>query len=382
MHTALSSAGAPGGDHPPGPGTVPNVATIDELADAFRVTAETQAQRAPGSARISAAVAELPEVVAILMAAPEEQQLPVLLLAALHHDVLLDPGCELAAWYATVTPTPRDDDVSDALRRHCVRRREELMATVRTRSTQTNEVGRCGFFLPAIAAIGDEVGAVSLVDVGTSGGLNLRLDEYEYHYEPGGGVGGPSDVRIEVGTRGPVPVPERMPTIVARIGLDRNPIDITDEDQTRWLRACLWPDQADRFRRLEAAIDIARAVPADIRVGDAVDVLAPAVRDAAEVGHPVIMNSWVLNYLPHDRRADYLVRLERLGAEYDLSWVYAESPAHAPGLFYADDTEDEQLTQLVLVRWRDGFRSIAHLATSHPHGYWLHWRAEPCTTAR
>lgn len=352
---------------------------IAELTDRFRELAETQSTRAPGAARISAAIAELPDVAAILQAAPEEQQLPVLLQAALHHDVLLDPACELAGWYATATPTPREDDVRDALERHCRRRADVLIETVRTRSTQTNEVGRCGFFLPAIAAIGDEVGSLALVDVGTSGGLNLRLDHYEYRYDPGGRVGGPSAVRIDVGTRGPVPVPSAMPDVTARIGLDRDPVDVDDDDQTRWLRACLWPDQADRFHRLDAAIEVARTVPADIRTGDAVELLAGAVHDAADAGHPVVMNSWVLNYLPSDRRAGYLVRLERLGSQIDLSWVYAESPGHAPGLFFADDVDDEQLTQLVLVRWRRGVRTIDHLATTHPHGYWLRWRPTPAT---
>ena len=29
---------------------------------------------------------------------------------------------------------------------------------------------------------------------------------------------------------------------------------------------------------------------------------------------------------------------------------------------------------LSMVRWRDGKRSVAHLATVHPHGFWMHWR--------
>ncbi len=48
------------------------------------------------------------------------------------------------------------------------------------------------------------------------------------------------------------------PLVGARIGLDRSPIDLTDPDAARWLEACVWPDQPDRFHRLQAAIGLAQ----------------------------------------------------------------------------------------------------------------------------
>ena len=75
----------------------------------------------------------------------------------------------------------------------------ELTWLLATRTTQTNEVGRCGLFLPVFGMLADEVGPLGHIDVGTSGGLNLLLDRYEYRYrtaddgEVGGAVvGGPS----------------------------------------------------------------------------------------------------------------------------------------------------------------------------------------------
>jgi hypothetical protein len=159
--------------------------------------------------------------------------MPVLLLATLHDEVLRDPACELAGWYASVARTPRDDDVTAALLAHCRRRRDAIVGTVSTRSTQTNEVGRCGVLLPALGMVAREVGELALVDVGTSAGLNLLPDRYRYRDEPGGSVGPDAAVEITVGTRGAVPVPVRVPRIAARIGLDREPIDIFDDDASR-----------------------------------------------------------------------------------------------------------------------------------------------------
>ena len=46
----------------------------------------------------------------------------------------------------------------------------------------------------------------------------------------------------------------------------------------RWLEACVWPDQVERFERLGAAIEIANRVGVDVRRGDAVESVADARR--------------------------------------------------------------------------------------------------------
>ncbi len=363
------------------PATVSGVADVDELARHFRNQAMTMVERAPFSAEICAAVAEDREIVELLLAAPHEQRLPVLLLAAIHDQVLGDPACELGSWYPTVSRSPRTDPVAGALARHCRTHAVQLRQTIGTRSTQTNEVGRCGLFVPALGLLDAEVGPLALVDIGTSGGLNLRLDRYEYHYRPGGSVGGPSTVRIETGTRGHLPIPSALPSISGRFGLDREPVDVTDPISARWLTACIWPEQTDRFRRLSAAIEIATEQPVDVRMGDAVDDLADVTRTAGALGHPVVLNSWVLNYLPMQRRAAYVAELEQIGAERDITWVYAESPAQCPGLPFPDAILGEHVTALMSVRWRQGRRSVDYLGRAHPHGYWLHWVGRPSTNA-
>ena len=149
---------------------------------------------------------------------------------------------------------------------------------------------------------------------------------------------------------------------------------MSDDAQARWLEACVWPDQADRFHRLVAAIAIARDHPPEIVRGDAVAALAPTVDLVGAAAHPVVTNSWVLNYLTGDQRSAYLAELDRIGAQRDLSWVYAEAPALIPELPVAPDPKDPHRTVLSLARWRSGQRTVRHLATVHPHGFWIHWR--------
>jgi len=160
-----------------------------------------------------------------------------------------------------------------------------------------------------------------------------------------------------------------MPTVAERRGLDRCPVDVHDPAQSRWLEACVWPDQTDRFARLRAALAVARTVALELRTGDAVADTGALVR--AATAHPVVTNTWVLNYLSGPERRAYLSVLEACGRDRDLSWVFAESPVLVPELPVADRRETASC--LVLVRWRDGRRSVDHLARCHPHGYWIQW---------
>lgn len=351
------------------------MASVEELAGHFRTSGDAwNGSRFYG--RLNRHIAETPHVVELLTAAPERQQLPVLLLAAVHSIVLGEPDLELARWYPTVATEPETTDPFPAFERLCRERADEIRAIVATRAVQTNEVGRSALFLPVLGRIEREVGPLSLVDVGTSAGLNLQLDRFSYRYDPGGGVGPDSPVVIDTGTRGPVPVPPTVPTIAGRTGLDRNPIDVADPIAARWLMACIWPDQPDRFVRLRGAIELALRHPVTLVVGDAVADVGRLARGAAAHGHPVVTNSWVLNYLDDTARVAYVATLDELGAEVDLTWVFAESPGLAPGLPFPDPVVGEHTTALVVVTWRDGVRTAELLGRADPHGSWLHWLDE------
>jgi len=88
-----------------------------------------------------------------------------------------------------------------------------------------------------------------------------------------------------------------------------------------------------------------------------------------------VTTSWVLNYLPADRRASFVDALDAIGERRDLSWIIAESPAQTPEIPHSNHRRGRQLglTELSLVTWRKGIRVDRHLGTCHPHGYWIHW---------
>ncbi len=361
---------------------------VAELARRFAAFSATTSSRAPLYRAISAHVAADRQVASVLLAAPELQRQPVLLFAAIHALVLerrADGHDDaLADWYPNLSnPARRPDDpaLGRVLAAFVALHRGTLEDTVGQRTTQTNEIGRCALFLPSFSELAAEVGPLAHLDVGASGGLNLLLDRFRYRYVTSGRDGGErrdlavigddSPVELVCETTGELRIPDEMPGIVARCGIDRSPIDVTDDGEARWLEACVWPDQADRFHRLVAAIELARAHPPELLAGEAVDSVAPAIERLAVRGHPVVTTSWVLNYLAPTERTAFIAELERMGRQLDLSWVFAESPAQTPELPHADDLAGQQLTAVATVRWRDGQRSVQHVATCHPHGYWI-----------
>lgn len=341
----------------------------------FSDFARQTAKGTPLYSRIAHGVANDPQLAGLLLVAPVAQRLPVLLLACVHSLVLDETDSELASFYPNVAgPAVDPGDPAPAFARFCRRHHDQLVQRLATRRTQTNEVGRTALFLPCFGRLSEETGSLAHVDVGSSAGLNLLIAHYDFVYEPGGEIriGGP--VTLTCGTRGPIPVPDRHPPVASAVGIDHSPIDVRDPEQSRWLEACVWPDQVARFARLTGAIALARDVGVDVVRGDAIADVARIVERVGGSGHPVITTSWVLNYLSARARRDFVAELDRIGDATDLSLVYAESPALCPELpGIPQAVGPDQPTAVVIVRWRNGRRVASHVADAHPHGDWMHW---------
>ena len=359
--------------------------TVAELADHFRQFGEITARKLPLYRRLCLGAAEDPEVVARLFLARPEQQRVVLVLAAVHDVLLAGDGSPLGEWYGSVVTKPRpvgdgEDDPWPHFRDLALRH-PGVAQRLATRSTQTNEVGRCATLLPAFAGIADDTDRpLGLLEVGASAGLNLLLDRYHYHYEPGGDVGGPSPVRLRAKVWGdrPLPVPASMPAIASRVGLDLQPVDLTDPIAARWLVACQWPDQLDRIERVRAAIEVAAGDPPSVVAGDAIEAVPPLIQAMPEWAIPVLFSTWVMAFLPDDRQRAFISMLGKIGATRDLSYVFSETSFEAPGLpipTAPGASDDPHVTALVRVDWRKGRRAETRLADQHPHGAWITWLA-------
>ena len=279
---------------------------LDRIADGYRAFAEEAAEESPAYSELAGAVARDRAVLGFLAELPAGKRHPTLLLAAIRFlDGVPSDGGEL---HRRVT--------ADA---------DRLRATVLARATQTNEPARCTALLPPLAAMD---GPLALVEVGTSAGLCLYPDRYSYEYD-GRPVGERRPVHLVCATSGDVPVPTRLPEVVARIGIDLEPVDITDPDQRAWLRALVWPGprEADRLRRLDAAAAEVTADPPTLLRGDLVDRLDDALALVPAGATPVVMHTAVLPYVPQERRTAFVERVRGL----PVRWLAQEGAGMVPG---------------------------------------------------
>jgi hypothetical protein len=356
------------------------------LTALFSEFVETSRTRAPLYSAMSKICSEAGWCHDLMADAPSLQRLPVLWFACLHRICLEKPEDPLSAFFPDVCLSPEEARSPESLRTEdlwafCVRHETALRDLLRTRSTQTNEVGRCSLLMPAVLQIEKEMDSpVLLLDVGTSAGLNLHLDRYNYRYTPGGEMlVDPTAPWLNCSVTGEFPAPERVPRIVARRGIDVNPLDVTNPDDALWLRSCVWADQIDRSRLLAEAINVARRHKLDIHRADATADLGPHLEAMLEMaseqqGHLIVITTWVLSYLSADQILAFEAILESFGHDHDLTWLGAEQPEQVLPIRIETEPDSRHLTHLVTRRWRSGAPQQTTWATAHPHGYWMRWK--------
>ncbi|WP_309237315.1 DUF2332 domain-containing protein [Actinomadura sp. BRA 177] len=282
--------------------------------------------------RVAVALSESDEALRAIEAAPARKRHPTVILAALHDLVLAGRAPELAAAYAAAD----GDAAGEAAIGTLLRMTESVVAIAVQYRKPTQETGRCAVLYPAIAEAAHRVGAnaVGLIDVGCSAGLNLNVDRVGITYSNGQSLGdSASPVQISASLVGDRPVPTRpMPEVVVRVGVDLDPVDVTDADEARWLRACLWPEQVEESARLEAEIALAAAAPPLFLQGDAVEVLPDALARVPADVLPVVTTTWALASLPLESRLRFLHRLDEAATDRPVAWVSAEGVGVAPAI--------------------------------------------------
>lgn len=255
-------------------------------------------------------------------------------------------------------------DCPGILRRVLSERDDWLMAWLDS-APQTNEVGRAAVLWSGIMAVAAEYGPrVELLELGASGGLNLNMDRFGYDLG-GVHVGDPaSEVRLKPHWSGPPPAAAPV-EVVARAGVDLNPLDMTNPAVADRMLAYIWPDQHDRVQRAEAAIAIAQRFPPPVEQGDGADWLESrlALPQQSCVTR-IIYHSIALQYFPPEGRERVRAALaaagERATPDRPLAWLSME--------FH----EKVTLADLRLTLWPgDGTHRL--LARVHPHGAHIDW---------
>lgn len=231
---------------------------------------------------------------------------------------------------------------------------------------QTNEVARSGVLFPGMMEIVRRFWPkVELLELGASGGLNLNMDRFGYNL--GGVPAGDPGSSVQISPEWEGPPPRTAPVeVIARAGVDLNPLDMTDGKVSERMMAYIWPDQKDRVARAEAAIALARAFPPRVERGDGAEWIEKRLALPQEDGVArIVYHSIALQYFPPEGRARVKAAIEAAGAratpERPLAWLSMEFPAKVTA------------AELRLSCW-PGTGEAELLALAHPHGARVQWQ--------
>lgn len=308
-------------------------------AENYRRFARSEAAgRSPAYERLAEAVADDEKILGFLARLPAAERQPNLLFAAARQLLGRPAG-------------------PDSLHRLVGRRGGELAAVISERRTQTNEAARCAVLLPALALL---PGPLALIEVGAAAGLTLLVDFYSYDYG-GRKVSGldPDAPVMSCRPIGAVPVPDAVPEVAWRAGLDLNPLDPSDPADVEWLSCLVWPGEEGRAERLVAAAATARRHRVEVHRGDLLFDLDDLAAKAPGGATLVVYHSAVLAYLDEVERRAFAEALRAMGAV----WLANEAPGVVP-----DSPTPDGRHGFLLVK--DGTELLAR---SDPHGAWVEW---------
>ena len=226
--------------------------------------------------------------------------LPLRFLGAIHRLALERRAPELALFFASMGGTP---PTSERARAHFVRAFEDVVAHQGGQIAaalewfpQTNEVGRTEGLFAVLRRIQHSFGLpVRLHEIGTSAGLSLRVDELVHR-------GIVSDAQPTWGD---------LPSIIERVGVDLELVDINSDNGRLHLTSFIWPDHVQRFERLRGALAVAQQIPADLSSADAVEhVRSLRLQPGTTL---VLWHSAMWMYLAPEQRAEIVELLAALG---------------------------------------------------------------------
>ncbi len=245
------------------------------------------------------------------------------------------------------------------------------IADMMSRPPQTNEVGRATALTSGMLVVADRFGLpLRLREIGTSAGLNLRLDSYWYEQGARSWGASGSPVRFVDLWNGGAPPFEAALEIADRRGCDRDPIDVTNRHDAIRLLSYVWPEPRERFERAQAAIDIASRVPVEIDRADADTWLPEQLADLRPGTATVVFHSVMWQYLPDETQRSLRRALDDAGRrarpDAPLAWLRLEPTP-----------ETYVPAELRLTLWSgaptDGIETL--LATTGFHGGPIAWRS-------
>lgn len=277
---------------------------------------------------LSLKVSEDDEIMELCMEARSGQPVPNLLFGAVHY--LLQKGKEhqLREYYPNLTDKQRrvEEETFSDFKAFCLLHRDEIVPILKSKLVQTNEVRRCAYLYPIFSLIYSKVNKpLSLIEIGTSAGLQLLWDKYSYSYGTDEVYGDKSSnvhITSEIkGDKMPLILSE-SPPVSSKVGLDIHVSDLRNSEDYLWLKSLIWPEHLERLELFEKAARCYKDNPVKLIEGDGVALLENILEKIQEDTAICVFHTHVANQIPEKFKYKLVESIKKFGNQKDVFHIY------------------------------------------------------------
>ncbi len=296
------------------------------------------------------------------------QPIPNIFLASVHYLLLKNQEIELAKYYPSIQKNQVAEIPFSLFKSFCIENKNEIMSLISTRIVQTNVINRCSYLMPIFSKIiAEEKRPTTIIDIGTSAGLTLNFDKYEYWYNDQK-LYGESNVIVKSNI-----LKSYMPTIhpithsISKIGIDQNIIDPTNKDEILWLKALIWTDQLERFIAIEEALKLDELTEIKFIQAETIADFETEISKVDKVQNLIIYATHVLYQFPQEQKEAFYSMLERTGQDRDFYFLSVE------GIEILLERYKSKEIVIELTEYKDKQKTEILIAETNGHGNWIRW---------
>lgn len=319
--------------------------------------------------RLSFQIADDPELLTIALNTRQGQPVPNIFFAAIHYLLLKNQDLPLAKYYPSIQKQPVTEIPFDIFRSFCLANKNEIIKLISTRIVQTNVINRCSYLMPIFSnLINKESKSTTLIDIGTSAGLTLNFDKYQYWYNDERVYGQAKVIVKSKIIDSAVPAIAGISQPIKKIGIDQHLIDPTDKDEIMWLKALVWTDQIERFVAIDEALNLDELKNIQFIQADAISDFENVILQTEKNENLIIYATHVLYQFNQNQKDEFYSMLERVGQLRDFYFLSVESIKSLSEKYHSNETVIE------LTSYKDKRKTVTFIAETDGHGNWIKWK--------
>lgn len=296
-----------------------------------------------------------------------EQPAPNILFGAIHYLLLKGEIHPLKEYYPSISQHPRHIDEPNffySFKDFSSTYEDDIISIMKNKLVQTNEVRRCAYLYPIFCWIYTKIKKpLSLIEIGTSAGLQLLWDQLSYSYGNEKVYGNEhSHVHLTSEIRGKYApcLLQDSPPVISKVGVDLQVSDLNDEEDLLWLKALIWPEHRERRELLEKAAECLQENPVTLIEGDGVALLPDIVQSTPKNSALCIFHTHVANQMPEENKVQLENHIRTIGRYRDVFHIY-------------NNMWDGELHLDYVI---DGIEHHKTIGETDSHGRWFEWNLE------